>query len=101
MRVGAVHDGSEGCAVLDLGEQSVCRDGVGVDPVVTVFPFMGGVLCNPVSLACSRAGAPVLWEARGFCPAFPGLNWCPGTQCPGEGCSPRPAFVCNALARSD
>ena len=38
MRVGCVYDGSEGCAVLDPWEQSVYRDGVGVDPVVTV-PF--------------------------------------------------------------
>ena len=33
------------------------------------------------------------WEARGFCSAFPGLDYFPGTQCPGAGYSPRSAFV--------
>ena len=43
MSVGSVHGGSEGCAVLDPGEQSVCCGGVSVDPAVTV-PFRGGAL---------------------------------------------------------
>ena len=57
MRVGFAFDGLEGCAVLDPGEQSVYRDGVGIDPAVT-GPLLRGV---PFVVQCvSRVAARAL-----------------------------------------
>ena len=72
-----VSDGSVGRALLDSREQSVCHDGVGVDSAVAVPLLQGLPFCSAVGLACSRAGAPALWEATCFCAASLGPDWCP------------------------
>ena len=82
------------------GEQSVYRGGVGVDPAVTVplsswVPFVGSCALRVVA----RARQP--FGSEGFLSRFPGLGLAPSkTQCWGEGYSPRPIFVRNALDQS-
>ena len=66
-----------GRAVLDPREQSVCRDGVGVDPEVTDPLCVGVAFCSAVGLACSREGAPAPLGSEGFLSRFSGPGLVP------------------------